>query len=209
MRFAATPLGATAWKSTTSPRPRTRSADRPGRSSTQDWRQPPDPRPESVLVGGYYSCFPGRADLVAADPGNWLLTGIVQPGEHLPGVVGVEYSKVNLSVPTPRPIEVLFHSPVICGATKRAEFSDTTYYTAHSGAGVFSAGTQDWICGMDPACKGAERAGRVGQVLDAISTRLLQQFAAGPAGLTHPALDNLTALGISQAGAVPPPPDNE
>ena len=75
--------------------------------ATQDWRQPPHPRPESVLVGGYYSCFPGRADLVATDSQNWLLRGIVRDGEHLPGVVGVEYSRVNLSVPTPRPIEVL------------------------------------------------------------------------------------------------------
>lgn len=178
----------------------------PPTETTQDWRQPPDPRPESVLVGGYYSCFPGRADLVASDAGNWLLAGIVHNGEHLAGVVGVEYSKVNLSAPTPRPIEVLFHSPVVCGTTKRREFSDVTYYTTRSGAGVFSSGTQDWVCGMDPACRGK---GRVGQVLDAVSTRLLQQFAAGPAGTAHPAVDNLVRLGINQIGAVPPPPDND
>jgi hypothetical protein len=167
--------------------------------ATQDWRQPPDPRPESVLVGGYYSCFPGRADLVATDPDNWLVTGIVAGGEHLPGVIGVEYAKVDLSVPTPRPIEVLFHSPVVCGATHTHEFSDVTYYTTPSGAGVFSSGTQDWVCGMDPACKGN---GRVGQVLDAITTRLLQAFATGPAGRTHPAVDNLAPLHI---GSTPSP----
>ncbi len=177
--------------------------------ATQDWRQPPDPRPESVLVGGYYSCFPGRADLVATDAGNWLLAGIVRDGEHLPGVVGVEYSNVNLSVPTPRPIEVLFHSPVVCGTTKRAEFSDVTFYTTGSGAGVFSAGTQDWVCGIDPGCLGGGRAGRVGQVLSAVTTRLLQQFAAGPAGVAHPAADNLARLGISRAGAVAPAPGTD
>ncbi len=206
MRFASTPLGGNRleinYKSASEdPISRTDPAE-----STQDWRQPPDPRPESVLVGGYYSCFPGRADLVASDSGNWLLAGIVRNGEHLAGVVGVEYSKVNLSVPTPRPIEVLFHSPVVCGTTRRPEFSDVTYYTTRSGAGVFSSGTQGWVCGMDPACKGA---GRVGRVLDAISTRLLQRFAVGPAGASHPAVDNLAALGINQAGAVPPPPDND
>lgn len=173
--------------------------------ATQDWRQPPDPRPESVLVGGYYSCFPGRADLIATDPGNWLLDGIVRNGERLPGVVGIEYSKVNASVPTPRPIEVLFHSPVTCGATHRNEFADATYYSTPSGAGVFSTGTQDWVCGMDPGCKGAGEGGRVAQVLDAVTTRLLQQFAAGPAGAAHPAHDNLAQLGIDHSPTPPTP----
>ena len=173
--------------------------------ATQDWRQPPDPRPESVLVGGYYSCFPGRADLVVAEPKNWLLDGIVKDGEKLPGVVGIEYAKVNLSVPTPRPMEVLFHSPVTCGTTHRDEFSDATYYTTPSGAGVFSTGTQDWVCGMDPACKGGGNGGRVAQVLGAVTTRLLQQFAVGPAGLAHPANDNLARLGVAGADKAPNP----
>jgi hypothetical protein len=167
--------------------------------ATEDWRQPPYPRPESVLTGNYYSCFPGRADLVAADPGNWLLQGIVGEGEKLPGVVGIEYAKVNLTVPTPRPIEVLFHSPVVCGTTKKHEFADATYYTTPSGAGVFSSGTQDWVCGLDPACPNSRGNPRVAQALTAISTRLLQQFAAGPAGTAHPAVDNLARLGIEPA----------
>jgi hypothetical protein len=160
--------------------------------ATQDWGQPPDPRPESELVGVTYRCFPGRADLVVADPDNWLLQGLVQPGQHFRGVVGIEYSEVELSRPTPRPMQVLFHSPVVCGATKRADFADAVYYTAPSGAGVFSSGTQDWVCGMDPAC--AQNG--VAPTLDAITTRLLQTFAAGPAGRTHPAADNLAALHI-------------
>jgi hypothetical protein len=173
--------------------------------ATPDWREPPYRRPESVLVGGYYSCFPGRADLVAVDPDNWLLQGIVVGGEKLPGVVGIEYSRVNLSVPTPRPIEVLFHSPVECGTTRQREFSDVTYYTTPSGAGVFSSGTQDWVCGLEPACLGRGRDGRVGQDLTLITTRLLQQFAAGPAGTVHPAVDNLGRLGIDPAGGTVSP----
>ncbi|WP_345607675.1 hypothetical protein [Pseudonocardia adelaidensis] len=39
-------------------------------------------------------------------------------------MVGIEYAKVDLSVPIPRPLQVLFHSPVVCGSTQRAEFSD-------------------------------------------------------------------------------------
>ena len=200
IRFASTPLGENRleinYKSfDEDPASRTDPTD-----ATQDWRQPPDPRPESLLVGGYYSCFPGRADLVATNPDNWLLAGIVRPGERFPGVVGIEYSKVNLSVPTPRSIEVLFHSPVTCGTTHRDEFADATYYSTPSGAGVFSSGTQDWVCGMDPGCKGSGAGGRVAQVLGAITTRLLQQFAAGPAGAVHPARDNLAELGIDRSG---------
>jgi len=35
-------------------------------------------------------------------------------------------------------------------AATTAAGADVTYYTAPSGAGVFSAGTQWWICGVDP-----------------------------------------------------------
>ncbi|MGI5133040.1 N,N-dimethylformamidase beta subunit family domain-containing protein [Pseudonocardia sp. CA-107938] len=209
MRFAPTPLGDNRleinYKSAAEdPVSRTDPTE-----STQDWRQPPDPRPESVLVGGYYSCFPGRADLVVSDATSWLLSGIVHDGERFPSVVGIEYAKVDLSVPTPRPMEVLFHSPVTCGTTGRREFSDATYYTASSGAGVFSSGTQDWVCGMDPGCKGSGNGGRVAQALDAITTRLLTEFAAGPAGVAHPARDNLDALGIGRTTAVPPSAHND
>lgn len=168
--------------------------------ATQDWRLPPDPRPESELTGTYYSCFPGRAALVTAEPGAWLLDGLVGPGEQLPGVVGVEYAKVDLSVPTPRPMTVLFHSPVRCGTTHRDEHSDAVYYTTPSGAGVFSSGTQGWVDGMDPQGAGGADGGHVAQVLDAIVTRMLRAFAEGPAGTAHPAVDNLARLGIDGDG---------
>ncbi len=177
--------------------------------ATQDWRLPPDARPESVLVGDTYRCFPGRAALVASDPGNWLLAGIVHTGQALPGVVGIEYSGVDLDAPTPRPIEVLFHSPVVCGTTHQHDFADAVYYTTPSGAGVFESGTQDWVCGMDPFCTGPAQAGHVAPLLDAISTRLFTTFAAGPAGLTHPALDNLAALHIRAGAHEAPAPDTD
>jgi len=109
-------------------------------------------------VGNTYKCFPGRAPLVAVDPANWLLTGIVHDRQALPGVVGIEYSGVDLSAPTPHPLEVLFHSPVVCGTTHQHDFADAVYYTAPSGAGVFESGTQDWVCGMDPYCTGPAQA---------------------------------------------------
>jgi hypothetical protein len=165
--------------------------------ATQDWRLPPHPRPESVLVGNTYKCFPGRAPLVVADPTSWMLNGLVHQGQALPGVVGIEYSGVDLDAPTPRPIQVLFHSPVVCGTTRQHDFADTIYYTTPSGAGVFESGTQDWVCGMDPYCTGPAQSGHVAPILDAITTRLLATFVAGPAGHTHPAIDNLARLAIT------------
>ena len=70
---------------------------------------------------------------------------------------------------------------------------------------MFSSGTQDWVCGLDPACLGSGHDGRVGRVLTAVTTRLLQQFAAGPAGAAHPAVDNLARFGIDRTGRAPTP----
>jgi hypothetical protein len=43
----------------------------------------------------------GRAPLVVANPTNWMLNGLVHTGQALPGVVGIEYSGVDLDAPTP------------------------------------------------------------------------------------------------------------
>ncbi len=161
--------------------------------ATADWRSPPYPRPESVLVGVFYQCNPVSADLVVADPQNWLLAGIVRPGQRLPGAVGTEYDKVDLAVPTPRPIEVLFRSPVTCRGKR--DVAEGAYYTTPSGAGVFATGTINWICALDGVCAGRPIPAEAGRVVGAITTRLLQAFAEGPVGRAHPAVDNLTALG--------------
>jgi hypothetical protein len=92
--------------------------------ATTQWRDPPDPRPESVLLGNFYQCNPVQGDMIAADQDNWLLSGIVTDGAVLHGMVGNEYERVDLRVPTPRPIEVLFHSLVTCRG--HADFADAT-----------------------------------------------------------------------------------
>ncbi|GHF66719.1 hypothetical protein FHX82_006551 [Amycolatopsis bartoniae] len=177
--------------------------------ATPEWRSPPFPRPESVLLGDFYHCNPVHADLRAVDDTNWLLTGIVQNGQQLPGLVGNEYERVDLSVPTPRPIEVLFHSPLTCGG--RADFADTSYYTTPSGAAVFAAGTQYWICALGPGCEADHDDKNAGKAISDITLRLLRAYAAGPAGRAHPATDNLAALGVPGANPNPVPsvpPDN-
>jgi N,N-dimethylformamidase beta subunit-like, C-terminal len=187
IRFGSTRLGADRleinYKDTTDPIGRTD----PAQVTTQ-WREPPSDDNESSLTGTDYGCSPVRAPMVVVDPGNWLLAGLgLSTGSRLPGLVGSEYDRVYLGAPTPRPIEVLTHSPLVCDG--RADTADAAYYTTLSGAGVFDSGTSDWIAGLDSTTPVVRR------VVTAVTTRLLLAFAAGPAGRTHPARDTAARYG--------------
>jgi N,N-dimethylformamidase beta subunit-like, C-terminal len=162
-------------------------------ATTQSWRDPPDPRPESVLTGVFYECNPVSAPYVVADPGNWIFAGTgVRRGTSFPGLVGPEYDRVNPAVPFPRPLEVLAHSPVVCDGVPT--YSDSAYYTVPAGAGVFASGTMRWVCAMrGPAC--GHGVGRAAQAfVDRATQNLFRAFAAGPAGRAHPARGNLASV---------------
>jgi hypothetical protein len=165
----------------------------PAEATTQ-WRNPPDPRPESVLTGAFYQCNPVQAPLVVADASNWLLAGLgLRDGERLGVLVGPEYDRVDLAVPTPRPIDVLFHSPVTCGGS--SSFADAAYYTVPGGAGVFDSGTSKFECALsDTACQSGWGDPATDAVVRAVVKRLLVAFAVGPAGRAHPAVDNAGRL---------------
>ncbi len=169
---------------------------------TGNWPTPPDADPESSLVGESYVCsVTSNFPMVVTDPRSWVWAGSgVHAGESLPGLVGPEFDQVNPAEPTPRPIEVLARSPVNCGAAPT--YSDVTYYVADSGAGVFDAGTEDWICAL-PDASGCPVPG-TGQAaarraIQAATANILTAFAAGPAGRAHPAQEL-----IPPAGGRPP-----
>jgi N,N-dimethylformamidase beta subunit-like protein len=160
-------------------------------ATTQNWRDPPDPRPESVITGVFYECNPVSNAYVVFDPRNWIFAGTrVHKGTSFRGMVGPEYDRVNPAVPFPRPLEVLAHSPLVCNGV--STHSDSAYYTVPSGAGVFASGTMRWVCAMRvPACgHGVGRAARA--FVDTATQNLLRAFAAGPAGRLHPARGNLS-----------------
>jgi hypothetical protein len=167
--------------------------------TTQDWRDPPDPRPESVITGDFYECNPVSDPYVVYAPSSWMFAGTgVRKGTSFPDLVGVEYDRVNPSVPFPRPLQVLAHSPVVCGG--RASHADTSYYTVPSGAGVLDVGTMRWACALTYTCgQGVTRAAE--GFTDVATTNILRAFAAGPAGRAHPAQDNLAGLHLSRGPA--------
>ena len=44
-------------------------------ATTQNWRDPPDPRPESVITGVFYECYPASAAYVVYSPDSWIFAG--------------------------------------------------------------------------------------------------------------------------------------
>ena len=168
--------------------------------TTQNWRDPPDPRPESVITGVFYECNPVSAPYVVADPRNWIFAGTgVHKGTSFPGMVGPEYDRVNPAVPFPRPLEILAHSPLMCDGVNT--HADSAYYTVPSGAGVFAAGTMRWVCAMRGRYCGHGVAGAARRFADRATQNVLRAFAAGPAGRTHPAHSNLAAIRPARGSA--------
>ncbi|HEV7931743.1 MAG TPA: N,N-dimethylformamidase beta subunit family domain-containing protein [Actinomadura sp.] len=160
---------------------------------TIDWRFARKPWPESELTGVFYECNPAEAAYVVYEPDHWLLAGTgVRKGRRFPGMVGPEYDRVNPIVETPRPIEIIAHSPVTCGGA--SSHADSAYYTVRSGAGVFAAGTMRWVCAMrGKGCgHGVTDAAKV--FVDRVTETLLRAMAEGPVGRTHPAEDNIAQV---------------
>ncbi|MEU8495873.1 N,N-dimethylformamidase beta subunit family domain-containing protein [Streptomyces lavendulae] len=166
-----------------------------GHPATVDFRSPPAADPESSLLGVIYDGYPVDAPYVVTNPGHWLFEGTgAKAGDSFAHLVGVEYDKVNTGFPTPRPIEILAHSPVVCEG--RPSHQDSAYYTVPGGAGVFATGTMRWVEALDASGDGRSGAdhgldARAGALTTRVTENLLRVFAAGPAGRSRPARDNV------------------
>jgi hypothetical protein len=160
---------------------------------TNDFREPPDPSPESSLTGTLYEGFPAIADLVITAPDAWMFAGTgVARGDRFPSLVGIEYDRVNPGSPVERPLQVLTHSPLTCNGVN--SYADSAYYTHSGGAGVFNAGTMRWVESFGPPTYhwGLTRAS--GRVTRRVTANILRAFADGPAAARYPARDNLREL---------------
>jgi len=159
---------------------------------TSDFREPPDPNPESSLTGVLYESNPVDAPYVVASPDSWVYAGTgVQKGTSFTGLVGIEYDRVNPVYAVPRPMEVLAHSPLTCRGIN--SYSDSAYYTTTSGAGVFATGTMRWVQSMgDTYIFGLNK--RAWAFTEKVTSNVLHAFADGPAAAKYPAQDNLDAM---------------
>jgi len=161
---------------------------------TSDWREPPHPDPESSLIGTLYESYPADAAFVVASPDAWMFAGTgVKKGTSFPGLVGIEYDRVNPDSPVERPMEVLSHSPLTCRGVN--SYSDSCYYTHSSGAGVFNTGTMRWVGVFNPAkYRSFGVDSRAGAFVRRVTANVLHAFADGPAAARYPAHDNLDAM---------------
>jgi hypothetical protein len=173
---------------------------------TVSWRDPPSNEPESSLIGMMYECNPVKADMVIVDAGAWMFRGTgLRDGDRLPDAVGNEYDRVMPEAPTPENIQVVAHSPVVCGGVR--SFANASYYTHASGAGVFAVGTFWFIPPLKTDCPDGPAGGSDCQI-QRIVENVLRTFAGGPAGKRHPSVNNLAELGI-RPGAGRSPSRNE
>ncbi|MFD7442797.1 N,N-dimethylformamidase beta subunit family domain-containing protein [Streptomyces sp. NPDC059909] len=166
-----------------------------GSPPTNDYRRRPAPDPESALHGVLYDGYPVDAPLVVSCPGHWLMEGTgVRPGDCFPHLVGVEYDRVNTAHATPRPIEILTHSPVVCKG--RPSYADMTYCSPPGGAGLFATGTMRWVEALKatgPGRSGVNHGldGRAGHFTRTVTANVLRAFAQGPAGSARSARENV------------------
>jgi hypothetical protein len=159
---------------------------------TSDWREPPDPDPESSLIGTIYEGYPAVAPYVVVSPKSWLFAGTGVPkGASFHNLIGIEYDRVNPAYPVPRPIQVLSHSPLICQGA--ASFADSAYYTHPGGAGVFNSGTMRWV-GAIYGDRPHGIGGKTPAFVKRVTANVLHAFADGPAAARYPAHDNLDAM---------------
>jgi hypothetical protein len=157
---------------------------------TNDFREPPDPNPESSLTGTLYEGYPAVADFVVASPDAWMFSGTgVRKGTRFRSLIGIEYDRVNPGYPLERPIEVLSHSPLTCHGVN--SYADSAYYTHRSGAGVFNAGTMRWVEAFAPPLYGWGLTRDAVRFTRRVTTNVLRAFADGPAAAKYPAHDNL------------------
>jgi len=159
---------------------------------TSDWRDAPNPDPESSLIGTLYESNPVDAAYVVATPDAWIFKGTgVRKGTSFTGLVGIEYDRVNPDSAVERPIQILSHSPLTCRGVH--SYSDSAYYTHGGGAGVFNSGTMRWVYSMGGTRLFGLNA-RTAAFTRRVCTNLLHAFSGGPAAAKYPAHDNLAAM---------------
>ena len=117
---------------------------------TTNWRDPTVNQPENALIGVMYEQqVDNDYAYVVQNASSWIYanTGFTN-GSSVPGIVGYEYDKVWNNGFSPPGLTVLSNSPVhgCCGGF--SSFSNSTIYTAPSGARVFAAGTMQWSWGL-------------------------------------------------------------
>jgi hypothetical protein len=160
---------------------------------TSDWREPPNPDPESSVIGTLYEGYPAISNYVVRTPTAWMFKGTgVREGTTFDNLIGIEYDRVNPGYPVERPIQVLSHSPLVCNGVN--SFADSAYYTHQGGAAVFNTGTMRWVEAFGSPTYGWGISNATQRFTKRVTANVLTAFAEGPAAHKYPAHDNLDSM---------------
>ncbi|GAA4953847.1 hypothetical protein GCM10023205_14200 [Yinghuangia aomiensis] len=164
--------------------------DDPGQA-TVTWRESPLDRGEQRLVGATWGGLGVVGSFRVLDASSWIYAGAgVHDGQVLANSLGGEYDAALPGDPgTPPTLEVIAAAPLRLGP--EAAMGTMSYYTAPSGAGVFSAGTTYWPCQLRDSCHEMAVDPTSRAVLTKMTENVLRAFAVGPAGRAHPAKGQL------------------
>ena len=160
---------------------------------SSNWATGPVPWPEQQLVGNQYISDDSADDMVIVNPDSWVLDGLgLREGDKIAGLVFGEYDHYEPSLPGPRNVELVAHTPV-----GESSYSDMTYYTAPSNAGVLAVGTASFVNLSWPGSKVPANVIRppgtvapIAPMLQRMLENVFSVLGAGPAGLTHPSSPN-------------------
>ncbi|HZX05133.1 N,N-dimethylformamidase beta subunit family domain-containing protein [Kribbella sp.] len=155
--------------------------------TTVRWMSKPYPNPENSLNGMLYVCYSRQGRFVVREPRFFLFAGThAVNGTSYPLLAGAEVDRAYRIRGTPANLEVVAHSPALCGA--RPVFTDATYYTVRSGAGVFSTGSMNWVSTLDDLPSPTVTFART------VTLNLLRAMSSGPLARKHPSIGNLGKL---------------
>jgi hypothetical protein len=141
-------------------------------------------RPESILTGQNYNCFPVSGNFTVSVPGSFIFQGThVVRGTSLTGIIGPEIDHVVNPTGFVGRIQVVAKSIVTKGGLKkRITSSDMVYGISPSGAGTISVGTMKWVeRGLTNSVPEATRS-----FVKQVTENILVAAAKGPLGLKYP-----------------------
>jgi hypothetical protein len=165
--------------------------------TTVNWNQAPVNNPESNMIGSTYQSVGAQAGMVVTDASSWFFDGCnLADGHVLPHMIVGEYDRYVPTLPGPRNLDVLAHSPI----PGQSNWSDLTYFTTSSkGGGVWASGSAYFIYRL--ANSTAMPANILPQAIPGETDVLLRAmenlyglFGHGPAGERQPSGSNWSSI---------------